>query len=244
MLIISAGMQKSGSGYLYNLINDLEVAGGKTDARAIKQRRRLENIMQQHNNNIGPLHLTKLLHLWWISVRENDFVVKTHAPPGPGAKLLNSMGMVRIIYCFRDPRDVLLSAIDHGLKSVQEGIDDTFSKMTEFDIALRNVHGWTQVWKDYSSMPRVLMVKYESLLGSPMETLQEIQHFLNIAVTPGQCREILWKYSRENKNGDRTGMHFNKAVTARYATEMTEEQKKVCQQILGNELEQMGYPAS
>ena len=242
MLIISSGMQKSGSGYLYNLLNDLIIAAGKSDAREIKKRYNLADLMQQHNNNIGPLTWSKLFQLWKISVREKPFTVKTHSQPSPAAKVMSAFGMIKIIYCYRDPRDVLLSAIDHGKKSLQEGVDDTFSKMTDFDISLRNVHGWTQVWCQYNEIDHALMIKYEDLMSTPLDTLQQIQNFLATTVPTEKCKEILWKYSKKNESADRTGMHFNKAVTARYTTEMNEEQKKACQNLLGNELNLMGYP--
>ena len=241
MLVISAGMQKSGSGYLYNLVNDLEIAGGKADAREIKCRHGLENIMLQHNNNIGPLHLTKLLRLWWVSIKENDFVVKTHSRPDLGVRILNRLGLVKMIYCYRDPRDVLLSAIDHGKKSLAQGTEDNFIHMIAFDVALRNVSGWVEIWKQYYAIPDVLLIKYEDLMNDPRTTIRSIQDFLGISLDSQSITEILWKYSKENPGGERTGMHFNKAITARYKTDMSEEQQTVCRLAFAEELKQMGY---
>ena len=70
MLIISSGMQKSGSAYFYNVINEILVASGNgVDARQIKHNRNLDNLMKWHNNNIGALTLPKLIKLWRISLR-------------------------------------------------------------------------------------------------------------------------------------------------------------------------------
>ena len=80
MLILSAGMPKSGSAYLYNLINAILVETGNKDARQIKDERNLEAIMKWHNNNIGELSLKKLIRLWLISVHDGPFTVKTHQP--------------------------------------------------------------------------------------------------------------------------------------------------------------------
>lgn len=241
MLIISAGMQKSGSGYLYNLINDLSIAAGNADARAIKHRRGLESIMQQHNNNIGPLHPAKLLRLWWVSVKEGDFAVKTHAHPTRGVKILNNAGLLKIIYCYRDPRDVLLSAMDHGKKSLAEGTQDNFIRMTEFDTALRHVRGWVDIWKQFAAMPGVLMIKYEELIHNPLATMQAITQFLGFSLAEPVLHDIQWKYAKENPEGDRTGLHLNKAVTARHRQEMTEEQNKKASEIFADVLEEMGY---
>lgn len=242
MLIISAGMQKSGSGYLYNLINDLEVAAGNADARDIKKRCRLEEIMQQHNNNIGPLQCKKLLRLWQASLHAGDFVVKTHSHPTWCTKFLNIAGLIKIIYCYRDPRDVLLSAMDHGKKSIAEGTRDNFIHMTEFDAALRHVKGWVEIWQQYHALPGILMLKYEELLDTPLVIMQKISHFLGFSLDEPAMREILWKYAKENPDGDRTGLHLNKAVTARHVNEMTDEQKQKAEDVLADALQAMGYP--
>jgi len=242
MLIISAAMQKSGSGYLYNLLNDLLVAAGNDDARDIKKRCQLEGIMQQHNNNIGPMHLKKLLRLWVVSLKESKFAVKTHSRPTWGAKILNTAGLIKIIYCYRDPRDVLLSAMDHGKKSLDQGIQDNFIHMTEFDTALRHVKGWVEIWKQYHAIPGVFMVKYEELMNNPLATMQTISHFLSLSLDEPTIQSILWKYSQKNPDGNRTGLHLNKAVIARYLNEMNDEQNKKVTDTLANALKEMEYP--
>lgn len=45
-LLLSAGMPKSGSAYVYNLINDLMIAGGHRDAREIKRDYKLQGLMK------------------------------------------------------------------------------------------------------------------------------------------------------------------------------------------------------
>ncbi|MDQ3112240.1 MAG: hypothetical protein M3R17_20335 [Bacteroidota bacterium] len=45
MIVISAGMQKSGSAYVYNIINDLLVHGGHGDARQVKEKYKLDDVL-------------------------------------------------------------------------------------------------------------------------------------------------------------------------------------------------------
>lgn len=162
-------MQKSGSGYFYNVINELLVESGNgKDARQIKQTRNLDDLMKWHNNNIGALKLAKLIKLWGISVQEGAFVVKTHSRPSLSVKILNKLGMIRIVYCYRDPLDVLLSAVDHEKKSLNKGESHPFAKLVEFDKALKKVKSWLRVWKMYAEMPKVLTVKYEEMMQDPV----------------------------------------------------------------------------
>lgn len=242
MLIISSGMQKSGSAYFYNVINEILVASGHgIDARQIKNNNRLADLMKWHNNNIGTLRLHKLLKLYRISLREGMFVVKTHSGPNPSVWLLNKLGLLRIVYCYRDPRDVLLSVIDHGKKIQDRGENHTFAQLVDFDEALESVTSWLRIWKSYAEMPGVLTVKYEEMMQTPIVVMKKIEGYLDISLSPEVRQEILWKFSKDNPEGDRRGMHFNKAQTSRYKTEMTEEQKVKCKDKFSDFLLLMGY---
>ena len=87
------------------------------------------------------------------------------------------------------------------------------------------------------------MVKYEAMMENPAAETEAIGRFLGISVRADERDEILWKYSRDNPEGSRRGLHFNKARTQRYRTEMTQEQKTKCQEVFGEHLARMGYDA-
>jgi hypothetical protein len=242
MLIISSGMQKSGSAYFYNVINELLIASGSgTDARQLKNNRNLDDLMKWHNNNIGKLTLAKLIKLWRICSQEGTYVVKTHSGPNLSVKILSRLGLLRIVYCYRDPRDVLLSAVEHGKKILGEGGNHTFANMVDFDKALNEVKCWLRIWKAYAEMPGVLTVKYEEMMQDPVTVTKKIEDWLDISVDSEKRQDILWKFSKDNSEGDRKGMHFNKARTFRYKTEMTEEQKAACKDEFRGYLGAMGY---
>ena len=140
MLIISSGMQKSGSAYFYNVINDILIASGNgIDARLIKKNRSLDDLMKWYNNLIGKLTLPKLFKLYKISVQEGTYVVTTHHGPNLAVKIMSKLGMLRIVHSSRDPRDVLLSAVDHGKKILDSGRKRTFANIIDFDNALNYV---------------------------------------------------------------------------------------------------------
>jgi hypothetical protein len=240
MLIVSAGMPKSGSAYFYNVLNGLLVAAGFPDARAIKDKYGLTGVMRWHNNNVD-VRLSLLLRLWLISRREGPFVVKTHAAPQPGMRLLTSLRWIRVVYTYRDPRDVLLSAIDHGQKILEAGEDHTFASLVVFDKAFAAVQTWLETWRAYHAMPNVLGVKYEDLLADPIRTLRDCEAFLDLDVTDEARTAVLWQYNRDNPQAVREQMHLNKAVAFRYRTEMSPDQRRRFRDALGNTLRAMGY---
>jgi hypothetical protein len=244
MLIISAGMQKSGSAYFYNVINELLARScDGMDARQIKQDRKLDDLMAWHNNNIGRMSLGKLIRLWRISHQAGAFVVKTHQGPTLSSRILSKLGMIRIVYCFRDPRDVLLSAVDHGQQILENGKQHTFARMLDFDKALQHVIDWLRIWKNYASMSGVLTVKYEDMMFDPVGVTKKIEEFLGLRVNSEIRNTILWQFARDNPEGNRKGMHFNQARVHRYKTELTEEQKSRCDAAFKDYLRIMGYHA-
>lgn len=242
MLILSAGMQKSGSAYFYNIINELLAKSGRgKDARIIKARWGLDTLLIERNNNIGIPTYPKLLKLWCISIINGTFAVKTHAAPTKAVKTMCKYGMLRVVYSYRDPRDVLLSAIDHGKKEREDGRREIFTDMLDFDIALKKISAWIKIWQMYSSLPNVLSIKYEEIMQNPIEITRRIETFLNAPLDDSKREEILWKFSKDNKAGDRRGMHFNKAKIFRHKTEMTEQQRAACEAVIKNDLIAMEY---
>ncbi len=241
MFIISAGMQKSGSAYIYNLINDLLISSGYNDARDIKQKHSLEKVMQWRNNNIGELTTPILLKLLLLSKKTGKFAVKTHAEPTKFHNFLIKLGLIKTIYIYRDPRDVLLSAQDHGKKIIANGENHTFANCVEFNSALENVKTWVNIFKSYKKVNNVYTVSYEELLTNPTNVMEDICNYLGVKISKKNIQNILTKYNKDNKNAEMKGLHFNKAKIQRYKEELTQEQKKVFKNEMGDVIVEMGY---
>src|SRR4030065_1540356 len=105
MIIRSIGMPRSGSGWYYNLTNDLMLASGAQDPRQIRQRYHLQKVLTEVNCNIGALTLRRLLVVLVPSLLGNTFVIKAHAGPTPIALALVRLGLIRPTYIYRAPRE-------------------------------------------------------------------------------------------------------------------------------------------
>lgn len=241
MFIVSIGMKKSGSAYLYNILNDLLHEAGNVDARKIKDEHNLHGLMKWHNNNVGNLSFFTLAKLYRINRIEGTFIVKTHDPPGISARLLNKTGNLKIIYSYRDPRDALLSATDHGQRIIADGEYHTFAKIVDFGVALKTVNSWIDIWEKCDRIPNVLLLKYEDLMTDPLSCINNILNYLELSVDENKIQEILWKYSKNNPGRARKGLHFNKAKIYRYKEEMSLEQRNACLEYFGSRLLDMGY---
>ncbi len=241
MLIISAGMQKSGSAYIYNLINDILIISGGKDTREIKEKYKLNKLMKWHNNNIGRLYFWRLIKLVRISSKEGQYVVKTHKGPTLFHNLLLKGGFLKTIYIYRDPRDILLSVQDYGKKIIESGSHHTFAELVDFDDAFRAIKKWLKVYKLYKQSKGVLLIRYEDLLNEPKLTMEKISHFLNVGISEENIERILIKYDRKNPNANKKGLHFNKAITNRYISELTPRQIERFKLEMGDIIEDMGY---
>jgi hypothetical protein len=244
VLVVSAGMPKAGTAFLYNVINGVLIAGRGADARAVKDKYRLHRLMRWHNNNIGPLTFRSLAHLWLVSLRTGPFVVKTHGPPTRALLALMRLRLVKAIYIYRDPRDALLSAIDHGKRILEKGENHTFARMTDFDSAFAAVRRWLQTWQHYANLPGVLKVRYEDLVEQPVPTAQRVVNYLGLKLDEATASDIVatsdLAKQREPARDD-TEQHFNKGVCYRYRTEMADAHRQRFRDTLGDTLLAMGY---
>ncbi len=244
MLVVSAGMPKAGTAFLYNVINGLLVAGGGADARAVKDKYRLHRLMRWHNNNIGPLTLSSLARLWLVSLLTRPFVVKTHGPPTRALLALMRLRLVKAVYVYRDPRDALLSAIDHGKRIREKGENHTFARMTDFDSAFDAVRRWLRTWQHYMDLPAVLKVRYEDLVEQPVPTAQRVVKYLGLKVDDATAQDIVAANDlakQRQHDRDDTEQHFNKGVCYRYRTEMPDAHRQRFRDTLGDTLLAMGY---
>ncbi len=242
MLVISGGMPKSGSTYMFHLLNGLAAAGGYPDSLVSTKKYPLEDFVRPPNNFVEGLSLQRLIKLWIIAAKEGRFLIKTHELPGSATKLLIRCGGARLVYIYRDPRDCLLSALDYGAKVRARGVGPAyFAKLETFDEAFREVKKWVAIWKAYQKAPGILIVRYEDLLSMPEVALERCAKYLKLHVDPDERRKVLWDYSSDNPNVRKIRMPLNKAVAHRYRTEMPRDQQERFRDELGEIILSMGF---
>ena len=137
MIVLSVGMPRAGSGWHYNLIHDLMKTTGCDDAREIREQYRLQGILTEVNCNIGVLSLRRLAMVTVPALMGKTFVIKAHAGPTIWSRLLSTMGLLRITYIYRDPRDAMLSAYDYGQRALAKGRPNAFSHLSDFEKSAR-----------------------------------------------------------------------------------------------------------
>jgi hypothetical protein len=144
------------------------------------------------------------------------FVVKTHREPTPATRELIESGIAQATFAYRDPRDCVLSALDHAERS-RRGADPTgaFGNLRSVaesvafyrDCCLGNY----RAWRSYGT---VLLIRYEDFMADK----------------PGWLARMAEQFGSA------------KGTTERWRGEMSAEDQRYCRQSFGPDLAAMGYP--
>jgi hypothetical protein len=241
MIILSVGMPRAGSGWHYNLIHDLMARSGAKDAREIRERYHLENILTEVNCNIGVLSLRRLALIVVPSIIGNTFVIKAHAGPTPWSRTLAHLGQLRITYIYRDPRDAMLSAYEYGQRALQKGHPNAFSHLKDFETSLKFIMDYVKIWEKWMQEDNVLRARYEDLLTNYDEEAARLLDFLGLDLQQETIRAVVEKYRPAHASQGNKGLHFYKGKIGRFREVYTHEQQQILANQLGLDLQRMGY---
>ena len=240
-LFLSVGMPRAGSGWHYNLIHDLVVAGGGQDARQIRQRFHLGRFLTEVNCNIGTLKARRLLPVLLPTILGNSFAIKTHAGPTRTALSLIQQGQIVATYIYRDPRAALLSAYEYGQRGAEEGRSNAFSELTSLEKAKAFMQQYVAIWALWTGYPEVLTVRYEDLVRDYKDEIIRLAGFLGSEPAQHPVQEVFDKYRPERGDLGQIGTHFSKGKAERFRSIFTSDQLEEFSQAFQPAIEQMGY---
>ena len=240
MIVLSVGMPRAGSGWHYNLIHDLMQTIGCADARDIREKYHLQNVLTEVNCNIGVLSARRLGMVAIPALMGNTFVIKAHAGPTSASRLLQRIGLLRVTYIYRDPRDAMLSAYDYGQRALTKGRPNAFSHLTDFQKSLDFIMDYVRIWEKWVKEKDVLIARYEDLLTSYEAEADRLVGFLRLNGSQPEVRAVIEKY-RPGAGEGQEGLHFYKGKIGRFREAYTPEQQDVLEQKLGPYLTKMQY---
>ena len=242
MIILSVGMPRAGSGWYYNLTNDLILATGGQDARQIRKKYHLGRILTEVNCNIGALTPRRLGLVLLPSLLGNTFVIKAHAGPTPFAQQAIQRNMLRAAYIYRDPRDAMLSAFENGQKALEKGRSNAFSHLSDFESSLMFIEDYVKISQAWMHCPQVLHTRYEQFLSNYTVEADRLVRFLNLDAQNPAVQTVVEKYRpAEAASADQKGLHFSKGKTGRFRQKYAPDQQAVLAERLGDYLREMDY---
>jgi len=240
MIILSVGMPRAGSGWHYNLIHDLMKTAGATDASDIRQKYRLQGILTEVNYNIGVLSARRLGMVTLPALLGNTFVIKAHAGPTSTSRLLQRLGLLRISYIYRDPRDAMLSAFEYGQRGLKRGRPNAFSYLTDFQKSLDFIMDYVRIWDRWSREKNVHITRYEDLQTDYVNEVNSLVKFLKLNGDRLKVQKVIESYHGPVVEGQ-TGLHFNKGKIGRFRESYNAEQQAILKKKMGAYLVRMGY---
>lgn len=240
MIILSVGMPRAGSGWHYNLVHDLMKTTGCADARDIRERYRLQNILTEVNCNIGVLSARRLALVTLPALVGNTFVIKAHSAPTSSSRLLQRFGLLRITYIYRDPRDAMLSAYDYGQRALKKGRPNAFSHLTDFQKSVDFMMDYVRIWEKWMGEKDVLIERYEDLLTNYDHEVARLVSFLKLDSGRPTVQKVIDQYRPGAAEGQQ-GLHFYKGKVGRFRESYNEGEQTVLKEKLGMYLQRMGY---
>jgi hypothetical protein len=240
VIVLSVGMPRAGSGWHYNLIRDLMLTTGCSDAPDIRSRFHLDDILTEVNCNIGVLSARRLARVAVPALLGNSFVIKAHARPTAAARALRAVGLLRITYIYRDPRDAMLSAMNYGQRALSRGRPNAFSATSQFGDALTFMLKYVRICEAWSRERGVLVSRYEDLLGNYEGECRRLCEHLHVDFRQPTVKAVVDKNSPQRAEG-RQGTHFFKGRMGRFREAFSPEQQAALLDAFGPALETMGY---
>ena len=207
LLYFSYGMTKTGSTLAFQLVRSApDLCGFPQDRVPLD----VVNPVLRRNfvNHITQRQLAELKDE--AKKRGYPIALKTHMRPDPCVVEAIQSGEAIAHACYRDPRDMALSMLDHAQKSRETGGDE-FAELTNLEQAFSNIRSQHDSLTAWLRLPNVMPLYFEDIAFNTVETARRILKQLGLKFDPEVLAEVVQTQRFTQKN---------KAVRLRYPQEM------------------------
>lgn len=211
LLYFSYGMTKTGSTLAFQMVRSaLDICGfpqDRLDLDVVDRSLRDNNFV----NHITPDQLEQLKNE--AKKRGYPIALKTHMRPDPCVVEMIQSGEAVAHASYRDPRDMILSMLDHAEKSRFEGLDN-FAELADLEQTLVNVRHQFDSLTAWLRLPGTMPLYFEDLGFKTAQSLRRILERLDLNFDPELLSDIVLNHRFTQKN---------KGVKIRFETEMKPE---------------------
>ena len=187
-----------------------------------------------------PLEDQDLDRLMEYADTNGPTVVKAHCHMTPYLDQMIREGNVLATYTHRDPRDVMLSAIDCRNREIQNGTQVRFSRFSSIEASIPLIRNQCIRSEPWTAHPHVHKFLYRDTVADPKRQIHALADALKIDIADTQVDDIL-SIEAGQKSANANWLEFNQAKLTRYQTEMAPAQIELCNQELGPWIEKFGY---
>jgi len=193
------------------------------------------------NCNISALTLRRVSSVMIPAWKGETFVIKAHSGPSFVGNLVMHFGWIKTTYIYRDPRDALLSAMDFGKRTAENGHPNVFSHLTTTKDAVEFMLDYCLVWENWMKKENVLRSRYEDLLTNYEMEVHKLLAFLGIKSDQTEVQNIVGKYRPGKAKEGKDGLHFFKGQIGRFREVFSEEDQQLMAEKFKPYLSKMGY---
>lgn len=240
MFILSAGLPKSGSTLLSLCQREILVRCVPGNGQVAFEEQISSGSLPGIGLFVHDLEKAETLHaLHLLSLQTGPFLVKTHAPLNSEIRNMISEGHLLAMYIHRDPRDIILSAIDHGRRPPDHPAwNPFFAQCTDVGTTVPIVKELCRSGAGWMQSPTWPVVSYASLLADTAGTLQKFSALLGVPADSSLYDELVKTWV---ENAVRGKKQFNTGKISRYREEMTPGELQQCNAELAEEIRLFGY---
>lgn len=236
MIVLSCGIPKSGSTLLMVYARELI---------ALEYGERGQNTFQNWVKD-GPVGGVEAYpnETWCTHIEElnnianlyGPFVLKTHKPYYELENLIRNYNL-KVICSIRDPRDIVLSAIDHGFRSRAMN-SSVFAECLDLDVTISHVKNWCEMAMHWIQTTGVEVFRYENLVQFPEDEVYRIANYLGVTNPSLAAKKVVMD---ERMNRQPTKNQFNKGLAHRYSVEMIQTELIIVENTLKKYIQGFGY---
>ena len=187
---------------------------------------------------VNPMTDDVVDRLLEIADKHGPVTVKAHTALSDRIRRGIENDKIKVIFSYRDPRDMILSAIDHNERCVSSGRPRVFKEFTNVQNSIRPAVWWCKMTCEWVESGLPLLIKYDEIVRWPGQQIAKVAKLVDVEASPGTIASLL---ALEKKNRAVGKHEFNQARLVRYPTEMTLGEIQSCNHRLGKYIRQLGY---
>jgi len=150
---------------------------------------------------------------------------------------------MKFIHIIRDGRDVACSLRMHPKWKMVNGKIIPAHNISPFDWCIRRWVTCINLGKKWRESDKYIEVKYENLVNSPVETMQDLFQFLHVNMIPKN--DLLSYYKYEKDEDHYTNIEVGRAIfkksIGRWKKDMSEDDKEMFKHMAGKLLIELKY---
>ncbi len=208
LIYFSYGMTKCGTTLAFHMVSEALAQAG------FEQHRLPAHLIGPNKKlNFGQHFTDDQTDELWAAVRSigHPIVIKTHTRPDPAIVRLIQNGQAIAHACYRDPRDMALSMLDHGIRAREAG-KPAFAEIETLEDAKSGIRNQCDSLTAWLRLPNILPLDFEDIAFDMQTTVQRILDQLDIS---GDPEKIVAKVL------DGRFTQLNKGISQRHKSEMS-----------------------